>query len=280
MIDIGLFLSAGFDEPQNLLAARLRALIDLGWQGGIVHLTEAQGQITDKVDAFQFAIDARSLGRADVDLNAISFVTYRSSILHKPGQLSALLAKCADIGATLLLQSPMAEAATASPLLAARGGHREAPFHLAESLLEFVAKEARYYGCRTHVYGISTPQELAILQPYRAAEALSTSVPMYVLDAGLDPMGYELEGRPVPGLVDAGIRAVMLDLAASGAIDALTSHHHAWTDNAELDPLSAPAGVNIAPMYAGIAKRVADAVGPDRFKQLTVSQPAAIAANV
>lgn len=270
MIDLGLFLADSFSLSIRGLEGKLSALAGTPIQGGLLHLNPTI--YTEEVAAsdIDLALDARQLGLPEVNLNRVRFVSYRQGLLEKPYRLSALLAKTADIGATLFLPSPYSEGQSSSQELGARAGYRQVNYALAKALLTYACEEARYYGTKLHVLGVSSVEELDLIQPYR--DSVTASVPLYLFQEG-DPFGYGWAGRLVPGPISESECTRLLSAMKAGKVDAVTSHHHIYSELLELDPLSAETGAETLSILPTLLDKLRDVVGDSLFEELTVTGP-------
>lgn len=270
MIDLGLFLADSFSLSLSGLENRLSVLADSPIQGGLLHLNDSIYTEQVALEGLHVAVDARQLGLPDVNLGSVRFISFRQGLLEKPHRLSALLAKTADIGATLFLPSPYSEGQSASVELGARAGYRQVNYALAKALLTYACEEAGYYAAKLHILGVSSVEELDLLQPFR--DHVTASVPAYLFHEG-DPFGYGWSGRLAPGPIGLGERAHLLEALRVGKADALTSHHHIYSERLELDPLSAEMG---AETLAALPEQLAElqkAVDASTFENLTVAGP-------
>lgn len=270
MIDLGLFLADSFSLSIRGLEDRLSALAGTPIQGGLLHLNPTI--YTEEVAAsdIALAVDARQLGLPEVNLSRVRFVSYRQGLTEKPHRLSALLAKTADIGATLFLPSPYSEGQSSSQELGARAGYRQVNYALAKALLTYACEEARYYGTKLHVLGVSSVEELDLIQPYR--DMVTASVPLYLFQEG-DSYGYGWAGRLAPGPISESEGGLLLSAMKAGKVDAVTSHHHIYSELLELDPLSAETGAETLSTLSALLRTLRDVGGDSLFEELTVAGP-------
>ena len=273
MIDLGLFVAESYNQSYRHLDDKLAFVERLGIEGGLVHLNASIATEGLIPASFMPAIDSRLLGQPDLDISKVRHVTYRQSIIQKPSAISPLMAKCADMKATLYIASPFSDAQSSSIELASRGGYRQVNYNLAKALLQFICEESRLYGCRLHVHGVSSSTELNILKPYRESDFISASVPAYLIASEDDVFGYSYEGRLSPGLLGVGERAELIDALRSGYADALTSHHHLFADELELDPITAEVGANLERRLGEIQSNAQHLLGKEVWEALTISQP-------
>lgn len=270
MIDLGLFLAESFSLSIRGLQERLSALADSPVEGGLLHLNTAIYSDDPGTSGWATAVDARQLGLPEVNLNRVRFVSYRQGLMEKPHRLSALLAKTADIGATLFLPSPFGEGQSSSQELGARAGYRQVNYALAKALLTYACEEARYYGTRLHILGVSSAEELDLIQPFR--DSVTASVPLYLFQQH-DPFGYGWAGKLAPGPISKGEATLLLSALKAGKADAVTSHHHIYSELLELDPLSAETGAETLSALPGLLAAVGDAIGGGVLEELTVAGP-------
>jgi|GEM_PF-4779910 len=279
MIDIGLFLAEGYAHATQVVKSHLGLFANKGIAGGLVHLNE-NVPIVEDAPGFAFALDSRVLGEPDVNIAKVAFISHRSALTDRPSDISALMAKCADMGATLLIHSPFAEAESASAELASRAGLRFANPNLAGALLGFITAEAGYWQCNTHIHSISTVLEIEAIAAKKTAW-VSTSVPLHALTAPIfnDPYGYSIAGRLWPALTGPQDQALLLQQVKAGNIDAFTSHSHLFSELLEQDPLTADAGADMFPHLDTLLANVKDMVGLHLWQQLTNTWPAAFIAR-
>jgi dihydroorotase-like cyclic amidohydrolase len=275
MIDLGLFLAEPYSHSAAQVEQVLSGLKSFGLNGGVLHQNQA-GKAVGLSYGFRYAIDARQLGQSDIKLADVRLVSYRQSITAAPAQLSALLAQCADMGATLFVHSPYAEAESSSPELGARGGLRQVNYTLAKSLLLFLAEEAAYYGTALHVHSIASKEELDILAPFRQKGGLTASIPLHVLFAQSDTLGYGFAGRIWPALIGESQKAALLEAVLAGGADAITSHSHIFSEALELDPLSSEPGADLFVHLPAWMEEVQAKLGAARWGQLAEENPAKI----
>jgi dihydroorotase-like cyclic amidohydrolase len=278
MIDLGLFVSESYSHSAQQLAAVLARLGDVGIEGGLLH-QNSSGSIQDLVHGFAPALASSQLGLSEIQISQVRFVTHRARVSDKPAQLSALMAKCADMGALLLVHSPFAEAESASVALAPRAGHRLVNLSLAKGLLQFMADEAQYWGCRLHIHSISSAAELQMLAPYRQQGMVTTSVPLHLLVDLDDNYGYGFAGRLWPASMSSAETESLVEAVIAGGADALTSHVHLFSEALELDPLAAEPGADVRLHMPEWQKRVQATLGTERWTTLTETNPRAILAN-
>jgi hypothetical protein len=278
MFDLGIFIAESFNKSQRHLEAKLSGLSELGISGGLVHLHHEATAATLDVEGFLPAINSSQLGQADLNIKGVKHVSHRKYITDAPARLSALIAKCADIGATLFVSSPFSEGQSSSPILAPRGGYRQVNYALAKALTLFLVDEATYYGCKLHIHGLSSEGEVYLLQPARATGLVSISTPAYLFADGPSNFGYDYAGRLAPGLIGPQEKEALLASIKGGKVDVLTSHHYVFAEQLELDTISAEVGVDFTPYLPTWLTGLGSVLGPELYLKLTDSQPKALLA--
>jgi dihydroorotase-like cyclic amidohydrolase len=186
------------------------------------------------------------------------------------------MAKCADLGATLFVASPFTDGESSSQEIASRGGYKQVNHALAKALLTFLCEEALFYGCRLHIYGVSSNQEIDLLQPFRSKGNVTISIPLYLLADDHDPFGYTYAAKLSPSPIGQAEKLQLLKAIQNGLCDALTTHHHLYAELLELDPLSAEQGAPLDLQLPSLFSHVETLLGSTLWQNLTETAPRAI----
>jgi dihydroorotase-like cyclic amidohydrolase len=276
MIDLGLFVADSYDASHAQLEVDIANNILSDLVGGLVHLNCSSTASRLTTLGFDVSVDAGQLGSSEVRTGDLRFVTFRKNILSSPNTISALIAKCADLGVTLFLPSPYTDLESASPLLASRAGYRQVNYNLARAFLSYLCTEAIYYNCSLHIYGISSAEEANIIHLFKKEGELTSSIPAYIIAEPLDDFGYGYEGLLSPNIIDKSAKEGLLNAMIGGQVDAITSHHYIYSETPELDFLSADVGVSMSKHLPAALDYLKTRLGSRLYNQLSTLGPQSI----